>query len=47
MIFTGDKAKKKNFEKKKKNQNEFFNFVNSQYFFAKISWIGPWISRIN
>jgi hypothetical protein len=37
----------------KKNQNgrlkktEIFNSPNSQYFSAKISGIGPWISRIN
>ena len=39
--------------KQKKNQNgrlkktEIFNSPNSQYFFMKISWIGPWFSRIN
>ena len=38
---------------KKKIQNgrlkkrSFFNSVNSQYFFVKISWIGPWASRID
>ena len=26
---------------------EIFNSSNSQYFFIKISWIGPWVSRIN
>ena len=25
----------------------FFKTVNSQYFFAKLSGIGPWVSRIN
>ena len=41
--------------KKNQNQNqngrlkktEFFNSANSQYFFVKISWIGPWVSRID
>ena len=28
----------------KKNQN---GRLNSQYFFSKILWVGPWISRIN
>ena len=38
---------------KKKIQNgrlkktSFFNSVNSQYFFVKISWIRPWVSRID
>ena len=27
-------------------KRSFFNSVNSQYFFVKISWIGPWVSRI-
>ena len=46
-------SKKKWFFWKKKNQNgrlkkrSFFNSVNSQYFFVKISWIGPWASRID
>ena len=37
----------------KKNQNgglkktEIFNSPNSQYFFSKISWIGPWVSKID
>ena len=26
---------------KKQNKNHFQGFVNSQYFFMKISWIGP------
>jgi hypothetical protein len=25
----------------------FFKTVNSQYFFVKLSGIGPWVSRIN
>ena len=28
-------------------KNEFFKTVNSQYFFAKISGIGPLVRRIN
>ena len=37
----------------KKNQNgrlkktSFSSSANSQYFFMKISWIGPWVSRID
>ena len=31
---------------KKLNKSHFQGFVNSQYFFMKISWIGPWVSRI-
>ena len=38
------------FEKKIKmadsKKTEFFKIANSQYFFVKISWIGPWVSRI-
>ena len=40
-------------KQKKKIQNsqlkktESFNFANSQYIFFKISWIGPWVSRID
>ena len=25
----------------------FFKIANSQKFFVKISWIGPWVSRID
>ena len=39
------------FEKKQQNdrlkKTEIFNSANSQYLFAKISRIGPWVSRIN
>ena len=41
--FHGDEAKKKN---QNGTKTEFFNSANSQYF-AKISGIGPWVSRIN
>ena len=50
LIFVGMKTKKNS---KKKIQNgrlkktEVFNSPNSQYFFRKISWIGPWVNRIN
>ena len=40
---------KKNFEKKIKmadtKKTEIFNSINSQYFFVKMSWIGPWVHR--
>ena len=29
-------------QKKSKWPTEFFKIANSQYFFVKISWIGPW-----
>ena len=50
--FNSNEAKKEN-KIQNKIQNgwlkkaEFFNSVNSQYFFVKISGIGPWVSRIN
>jgi hypothetical protein len=28
-------------------KTEFFKIANSQIFFIKISWIGPWVNRIN
>ena len=28
-------------------KNSFSSSTNSQYFFMKISWIGPWVCRIN
>ena len=51
-VSMGMKQKKIFFEKKKKIQNgrlkktEFFNFAKSWAISAKISWIGPWVSRI-
>ena len=51
LLFMG--WSKNKFFWKKKFQNgwlknsEFFKTINSQYFFAKISGIGPWVSRIN
>ena len=32
---------------KKLNKSHFQGFLNSQSFFMKISWIGPWVSRID
>ena len=50
LIFMGIKKKKKKFEKKIQNgrlkKSSFFKIANSQNFFAKISEIGPWVSRI-
>jgi hypothetical protein len=47
----GMKQKNKNFEKKIQNgllkKTEFFKIAHSQNIFAKISWIGPLISRID
>ena len=46
-------SKKNKFFLKKKIQNgrlkktSFSSSTNSQYFFMKISWIGPWVSRID
>ena len=31
----------------KKKTEMIFLTANSQYFFSKISWIGPWVSTIN
>ena len=32
---------------KKLNKSHFQGFVNSQYFFVKISGIGPWLCKID
>ena len=53
-FFHTEKPKKNFFEQpnnqkpktKKLNKSHFQGFVNSQYFFMKFSWIGPWVSRI-
>jgi hypothetical protein len=49
--FHWDEEKKKNLKKKNQNgqlkKTEIFNSPNSQYFFMKISWIGPWVSKID
>jgi hypothetical protein len=42
-----DEAKKKRFKMADAKKTEFFFSANSQYFFLKISEIGPWVSRIN
>ena len=52
LFFIPNKEKKKK-KIKKKIQNGrlkktmFFKIANSQYFFVKILWIGPWVSRID
>ena len=52
LIFMGKKQKKIFFLKKKiqngrLKKSAFFKIANSQNFFVKISWIGPWVSRID
>jgi hypothetical protein len=52
MTLMGMKQKKKkNLEKKIQNgrlkKTEFFKIANSQNSFVKISWISPWVSRID
>ena len=51
LVFVGMKQKKKFYEKKIQNgrlkKTEFFNFAKSWAISAKISWIGPWVSRID
>ena len=44
LIFMGMKQKIQNGWLKK---TEFFNSANPQYFFVKISWMGPWVSGID
>ena len=50
VFFIRKKQKKIFFEKKIQNgrlkKRSFFKIANSQYFLVKISWIGPWVSRI-
>jgi hypothetical protein len=54
-LFIEMKQKKKNLKKKKfkmadskkRVKTSFSSSTNSQYFFMKISWIGPWVSRID
>ena len=43
-LFNKVKQKKKNGHLKKRS---FSSSAKSQYFFVKISWIGPWASRNN
>ena len=52
LIWIGMKGKKIFFEKKKNQigqlkKTQIFTSANFQYFFVKISWIGPWVSRID
>ena len=52
LIFKKNKAKKKKNLKKKTQNGRFFKiaiFQNRQFskLFVKISWIGPWVSRID
>ena len=52
LVFMEMKQKKKFFLKKKfkmadSKKSSFSNSANSQYFFVKISWIGPLASRID
>ena len=42
--FNKMKQKKSKWPPKKRS---FSSSANSQYFFVKISWIGPWVSRID
>ena len=37
---------KKKFQNGRLKKRSFFKIANSQYFFVKISYIGPWVSRI-
>ena len=37
---------KKKFKMADSKKTSFSSSANSQYFFMKISWIGPWVSRI-
>ena len=47
FIWRKQKKKKKKIKNGQLKKTEFFKTTNSQFFFSKISWIGPWISRIN
>ena len=50
-VFLRIRQKKKFLEKKFQNgrlkTSAFFKIANSQNFFVKISWISPWVSRID
>ena len=46
LFGAGNQGNHQNFQKSSMTQKtEIFNSPNSQYFFMKISWIGPWVSR--
>ena len=42
-----DQPNNQNLKTKKLNKSHFQGFLNSQYFFKKISRIGPWVSIID
>jgi hypothetical protein len=44
--FHGDEAKQY-FQNGPLKKTEFFKTTNSQYFFTKISGVGPWVRNIN
>jgi hypothetical protein len=51
-VFMGIKQKKKKnlkffFQNGRLKKTTFFKIANSQKNFVKISWIGPWVSRID
>ena len=41
------KWSKKKIQNGRLKKNSFSSSANSQYFFMKFSWIGPWVSRID
>jgi hypothetical protein len=41
------KKSEKKFQNGRLKKTEFFKIADSQKFFAKISQIGPWVSRID
>ena len=45
--FHEEKAKKKKIQNGRLKKTTFFKIANSQNFFAKISQIGSWVSRID
>ena len=51
VVFIGKKQTNKKFWKKNSKwptkKSSFSSSANSQYFFSKKSWIGPWVSRID
>ena len=50
LIFIDMKQKKmlkKKIRMADSKKTSFSSSANSQYFFMKILWIGPWVSRIN
>jgi hypothetical protein len=41
------KNQQKKFQNGRLKKTEVFKIANSQIIFVKISWIGPWVSRID